>query len=151
MARDEGDAQASPPAPTPNPGLRVLDRLVGTWRISGGSEGEVTYEWMEGGFFLIQRGWVKRPEGTFSFMQVIGYDRTPGQEPGKRITGRLYTSTGDTLQYTSESKGDDLTIWMGEKGSPAFYKGTWSADGNVLSGAWEWPGGGYEETMTRLK
>ncbi|MFF3924089.1 hypothetical protein [Paenibacillus lactis] len=35
--------------------LQSLDRLVGTWQISGGAEGTVTYEWMEGGYFLIQR------------------------------------------------------------------------------------------------
>lgn len=40
--------------PTPNPDLRSLDRLVGTWQVSGEAQGTVTYEWMEGGFFLIQ-------------------------------------------------------------------------------------------------
>jgi hypothetical protein len=40
---------------TPNPALKKLERLVGTWRISGPDvEGEVTFEWMESGFFLIQ-------------------------------------------------------------------------------------------------
>ena len=31
------------------------ERLVGTWEMSGEVSGTVTYEWMEGGFFLIQR------------------------------------------------------------------------------------------------
>jgi hypothetical protein len=38
---------------------------------------------------------------------------------------------------------------MDEKGSPAVYTGTVSADGNMIEGAWIWPGGGYKETMTR--
>jgi hypothetical protein len=42
-----------------------------------------------------------------------------------------------------------MTIWMGEKGSPAVYRGTFSADGNMIEGEWEWTGGGYKETMTR--
>jgi hypothetical protein len=35
--------------------LRTLDRLVGTWTVSGpdGLTGEVRYEWMDGGGFLI--------------------------------------------------------------------------------------------------
>jgi hypothetical protein len=30
-------------------------------------------------------------------------------------------------------------------------KGEWSDDGNTLSGEWVWPGGGYNETMTRIE
>jgi hypothetical protein len=44
-----------------------------------------------------------------------------------------------------------MTIWMGEKGSPAVYTGTFSADGNTIEGEWEWPGGGYKETMIRAR
>jgi hypothetical protein len=133
-----------------DPRLKVLDKLVGTWKISGESEGETTYEWMEGGHFLIQRGHVTRPEGEFAYIQIIGYDRMPGAESAENITGRLYTSNGDTLLYTSEADDKTVTIWMGEKGSPAVYKGEWSDDGNTLTGEWEWPGGGYKETMTRV-
>ena len=40
---------------TPNPALKQFERLIGTWRISGPDvTGTVRYEWMEGGFFLIQ-------------------------------------------------------------------------------------------------
>lgn len=131
-------------------GLQVLDKLVGTWKISGGAKGETTYEWMDGGFFLIQRGQVERDGQEFTYMQVIGYDRAPGAEPADAITGRLYTSTGDTLLYTCEADDKTLTIWFGEKGSPAVYRGEWSDDGNTLDGEWEWPGGGYKETMTRV-
>ena len=38
-----------------DPVMQDLDRLVGTWAVSGGAEGQVTYEWLEGRFFLIQR------------------------------------------------------------------------------------------------
>jgi len=34
--------------------LQALDRLVGTWTVSGGAEGTVRYEWMDGGYFLLQ-------------------------------------------------------------------------------------------------
>jgi hypothetical protein len=94
------------------------DRLVGTWKVSGEAEGETSWEWMEGGFFLIQRGWTHREETERKYLQVIGHDRMPGSEPADAITGRLYTSNGDTLNYMCEHEGDTMTIWMGEKGSP---------------------------------
>ncbi len=131
-------------------GLEALEKLVGTWKISGGTEGQTTYEWMEGAFFLIQRGEVVREGQPFSFVQLIGYERAPGGEPDDILTGRLYTSTGDTLTYEAEVDDDTLTIWMGKKGSPAVYRGRFSGDRNQIDGAWEWPGGGYEETMTRV-
>ena len=83
-------------------------------------------------------------------MQIIGYERTPGAEPADSITGRLYTNHGDTLTYVCEVEGDTMTIWMGEKGSPAVYTGTFAADGETIEGEWVWPGGGYKEKMTRI-
>lgn len=39
-----------------------------------------------------------------------------------------------------------------EKGSPAYFKGKFSADGNINEGAWVYPGGGgYNSTMSRVK
>jgi hypothetical protein len=40
---------------------------------------------------------------------------------------------------------------MGERGSPAYYEGQFSADGNTINGAWHYPGGGgYTTTTTRV-
>jgi hypothetical protein len=129
--------------------LKALgDRLVGTWKVSGEAEGETSWEWADSGFLLIQRGWTRR-EGvgqTYLRLQIIGHDRIPGSEPAIAITGRLYTGQGDTLAYVCELEGDTITIWMGEKGSPTLYTGTFSADGNSIEGSWEWPGGDYKET-----
>jgi hypothetical protein len=63
--------------------LAALDRLVGTWRLSGGAEGTIRYR------------------------------------------------------------------WGGAKGSPAYLRARFSADGTSFSGGWVWPGGGYEVTGTR--
>jgi hypothetical protein len=49
--------------PVPNPDLKSLDRLIGTWTVSGEAEGTVTYEWAEGGFFLLQ---LRRCIGRFA-------------------------------------------------------------------------------------
>lgn len=56
MADDNTNgAQAYEQPSEPNPDLRSLDRLVDTWAMSGDVDGRVTFEWMEGGFFLVQR------------------------------------------------------------------------------------------------
>jgi hypothetical protein len=133
-------------------GLDLLERLVGRWEVSGEAEGETSYEWMDGRFHLIQRGQVRREGEEHTFMGFVGFDRPAGAtEPAEAITSRLYTSRGETLDYVCESDGDTLTIWFGEKGSPAFYRGRFSEDGDRLEGDWEWPGGGYHEVMTRVK
>jgi hypothetical protein len=59
---------------------------------------------------------------------------------------------GNTLDYVYELEGDTLKIWAGENPSPAYYRGTFSDDGDTLSGAWHHPwGDGYESTSTRVK
>ena len=73
-------------------------------------------------------------------------------EPSADIKSRFYDSMGNTLDYVYELQGDTLTIWGGEKGSPAYYKGRFSQDGTSITGAWVYPGGGgYESTSTRVE
>lgn len=137
-------------APTPNPDLRRLDRLVGTWKVSGGAEGQVRYEWMEGEFFLKQHIDLAQYGQKFTGIEIIGHVQPFGEEPSEDIKSRYYDSMGNTLDYVYEMDGDVLTIWGGEKGSPAYYRGTFSADGNTLTGGWVYPdGGGYESTSVR--
>ncbi len=151
MSDDDTDAQANGLPPEPNPDLRSLDRLVGTWEVSGDVRGTVTYEWMEGGFFLIQRVDLEQQDGQrITGIEVIGHERPFGAEPSKEIKSRFYSNTGDTIDYVYDLEGDTLKIWAGERGSPAYYRGTFSGDGETLSGAWHYPGGGYEAISTRV-
>jgi hypothetical protein len=108
--------------PTPGPDLRALDRLVGTWTISGGAQGTAAYEWMEGGFFLLQRVELEQHGMKVKGMEVIGHERPFGAEPSADIRSRFYDNMGNTLDYVYELEGDTLTIWGGEKGSPAYYR-----------------------------
>jgi hypothetical protein len=148
---EKSDTQAAEAAAPPADLKALGDRLVGTWEVSGETEGETSWEWMDGRFFLIQRGWTRREGVEQTYLQIIGHDRMPGSPPADAISGRLYTNHGDTLAYECELEGDTMTIWMSEKGSPAVYTGTFSADGNTIEGEWVWPGGGYKETMTRAR
>ncbi len=143
----------NPQSPQPYPGLKSLNKLVGTWTVSGPDiKGQVTFEWMEGGFFLMQNVDFVHGGRSVKGIEIIGYDLPFGAEkPSENIKSHWFGNTGETFEYTYEVDDETLTIWGGEKGSPAFYKGTWSSDGNTNSGAWEYPGGGgYQSTMTRV-
>lgn len=129
--------------------LRTLDRLVGTWKITGGSTGTVTYRWMEGAPFLIQDVDLDSESGPTKGMEVIGQLRPFMGEPSEDIWSRYYGSSGETFDYVYELEGDTLTIWGGQKGSPAYYRGTF--DGDTVTGAWHYPGGGgYDSVMERI-
>jgi hypothetical protein len=146
--RNTTDAGGNQGMTEPAADLKALGRLVGTWELSGDVGGTVTYEWMEGGFFLIQHIDLG-PEAKG--MEVIGHERGLGAEPSADIKSRFYSGSGDTLDYTYELKEDTLTIWFGDRGSPAYFEGTLSEDDSTLTGAWHYPGGGgYQAISTRI-
>ncbi|WP_026402472.1 hypothetical protein [Actinomadura rifamycini] len=135
----------------PSTAVKALDRLVGTWDVTGGAEGTVRYEWMPGGFFLLQHVELTQFGEPVTGMEVIGNLRPFGEPTGTDVVSRYYDSAGNTFDYVYELEGDKLTIWAGAKGSPAYYDGTFSADGNTLTGEWVYPGGGgYASTSTRI-
>ena len=148
---------ARPQAPAPHPELRDLDVLVGTWRLHGQDldganafTGTVTRRWLPGGHFLVQEMSVdgQAHAGT----EYIGYDLARGC-----LRSMLFSGEGPgpfcsfALEYQWQIEGDDLTIWHGEKGSPARFTGTIDRAAGVVAGRWEWPGGGYHSTSTRAE
>ncbi|AQZ62408.1 unnamed protein product [[Actinomadura] parvosata subsp. kistnae] len=129
-----------------DPALQALDRLVGTWKITGGHEGTVTYRWLND-FFLQQDVQLGDTHG----FEIIGRERRLMAEPSPDIKSRYYGDDGSTLDYTYELEGDTLTIWAGERGSPAYFQGVFSTDGRALTGAWVYPGGGgYDSNAERV-
>jgi hypothetical protein len=149
MSQDKYAADPSTMSPPngPNPDLGSLEKLIGTWAVSGEAEGTVRYEWTEGGFFLLQHVDLDGNKG----LEVIGHESKYGEPPSADIRSRYYGfSEGETLDYTYQVVGETLTIWMGERGSPAYYEGTFDNDGKVLTGGWHYPnGGGYSTVSTR--
>lgn len=137
--------------PAPNPDLEPLDQLIGTWQVTGGAEGTVRYEWMDSKFFLLQHVELEQYGQLIKGIEIIGHLHPFGEEPSEHIKSRYYDNHGNTLDYTYEMVGDTLTIWGGEKGSPAYFRGTLSEDGDRLEGEWVYPGGGgYASTMRRI-
>jgi hypothetical protein len=143
---------------TPDPALRRLDKLVGTWRIAGRTldsqedniSGRVTIKWMPGGFFLEQRGVIEFMGGKIESLEIISYDPITATFPAY-----VYSSMdGTPLLYHWDVTGDTVAHWT----QGARYTGTFSEDGSTLSGGWRpvqgHEGGGntaYDAIMTRME
>ena len=82
-----------------------------------------------------------------SSWRVVTRNRTAGAPATSRSSAT--TVAGDTLSYTHEVDDKGVTSWFGEKGSLTVFRARW-IDDDTLSGAWEWPGGGYKLTLTRI-
>jgi hypothetical protein len=135
---------------TPDPALRTLDRLVGTWTITGETfNGQTTFEWMDGGFYLVQRSQADHNGREFTAIEYVGFDQDT-----QTLRSHMMDSAGSNFTYTWQIDGDTLTIWFGDKDSDNFLTGTFSPDGDTNTGRWQWPDGkggtdSYTATMTR--
>jgi hypothetical protein len=145
--------------PAPHPALRALDPLAGTWQLHGriaesGDElvGRLRREWMDGGFYLVQQVDLDYGGTPVTGTEYVGHDAEGGL-----LRSYFFSSDGPgpfggvAMEYVWEIAGRDVTIWGGFVGSPANWRGTLSDDGRVMTGRWEWPGGGYEATLTRVE
>lgn len=137
---------------TPHPTLKSLSPLIGKWRMPGAEvEGEICYEWMEGGFFLVQHFDLVNSGTRAKGIEYAGFD-----EDTQTIRSRLMGVDGARLTYTYEMKGDTLFYWFGDKGSSWFSEGKFASDGKSVSGRWRMPqqeGGteGYDYTLFRIE
>lgn len=70
-----------PVTPAPSTALSALDRLVGTWYVTGDAEGRVTYRWVLNGYFLYQEVDLHQFGQHVQGFEVIGNLRPFGEEP----------------------------------------------------------------------
>lgn len=141
----------SSPAFRPDPAFKSLARAVGRWRLSGGLQGEVFFEWKEGGYYLVQHLDAEHDGRKIKGMEIIGPDRPFGGAAGPLFQSRYYEYlTGTTLDYTYEPDETGFTVWLGEKGSPFYCRAEFGADGRTLTGRWVFPDGGYDLIATRV-
>jgi hypothetical protein len=143
---DSNNHRAARLPPAPHPQLRQLERLVGRWEVGGSYlQGLLDYDWLEGGFFLIQRVDCRTPDRQIRGVEYIGFD-----EDTQTLRSHYMDIHGANFTYTWELEGDTLRIWFGERGSDNCFEGRFSDDGCSCSGAWRWPGGGYAATLKRV-
>jgi hypothetical protein len=88
--------------------------------MSGDVRGTVTYEWMEGRCFLIQHVDLEQHGQRITGLELIGHERPFGAEPSEEIKSHFYSNTGGIIDYVYELEEDNLTIWAGQSGSPAY-------------------------------
>lgn len=156
MTKDS-KTQIPPQLLIPNPALKRLDRLVGTWSLKGRTlnskgddvSGRVIIEWLPGGFFLKQSGKIDVRGFEVYGLEIVGYDPST-----KTFTSHVYSNmSGNPAAYQWDVKGNIVTHWTKE----AKYTGTFSEDGNTLSGGWRpvegirnTPENTYDATMVRI-
>jgi hypothetical protein len=145
-------SQKNARGPAPSAALkRIGDALVGAWKLSGGANGVIRYEWMEGGMFLLQHVDLEVFGRQIKGIEVVGHLHRPGEQPSEDVWTRFYSCLdGLTLDYVYELRGKELTIWFMKKNSDNRFRGILSDDGQSYTGAWAWPGGGYEVTGHRI-
>ena len=130
---------------------RLGDKLLGTWRLTGGAEGTIQFEWLEGGHFLIQHVDLRVLGRQIKGIEVLGHLHRVNEPPSNEIWTRFYSFLdGLTLDYVYELDGNDLTIWFMKKNSDNRFRGAFTADGKSYTGAWLWPGGGYDVVASRI-
>lgn len=161
MAKEKGTNSKSASAanvrlPKPHPALKRLERLVGTWKLTGRTfdskvdniRGNVTIEWLPGGFFLQMRGMIRMEGFEVQSLEIVGYDAAT-----KTFPATVYSNMeGEPARYYWQVQGNRVTHWT--KGSK--YTGTFSKDGQTLSGGWrpdkgikDTAGSSYAAVMTR--
>jgi hypothetical protein len=129
----DGDTE-HPPAPTLAAGedQRPLEVFVGTWRVNGQNHdpvapmtGEDSYEWLPGGFFLVNR-WDRRIGNTqHTGLGVMGYDPASGTYRDNAfdnlgyvrmyrlsVAGRVWTFTGpyERATYRFSDAGGTIAV-----------------------------------------
>jgi hypothetical protein len=135
----------------PSAQMKKLFPLIGTWKLSGDSQGTVKYESIAEGFFLMQTIDIQVFGHNVRGIEMIGHLQPFMQSPSEEVYSRSYDNSGNTFDFIYELEGDTLTIWGGAKDSSSYFKGKFNEDFTVNTGAWVYPGGGYQSTMTKIK
>ncbi|CAN5573468.1 hypothetical protein BH23CHL2_BH23CHL2_31000 [soil metagenome] len=120
----------------PNPAIEHLQPLIGDWRI--GSEGadpedmvgQVSFEWLEDGAFLIQR-W-QTPDPFPSGVAVTGCDDSTGC-----CRMQYFDSRGVARIYEMSLSGGVWKQWRDAPGFSQRFTGTFSDDGDTIHATWE--------------
>jgi hypothetical protein len=127
----------------------MLDVLLGEWSTEarfpglspGDVRGRVSFEWMAGERFLIQRWEVPIPEAPDG-LAIIGHDEGRGT-----LLQHYFDSRGVARVYEMSLEGGVWKLWREQ---PDFspldfaqrFEGTFSDDGDTINGRWDIRHGG---------
>jgi hypothetical protein len=115
-------AQAPPAMPKPGPEVKKMAYFIGSWKeegksmmpgMSGPFSATAKWEWMPGGFFLLNHSSGTGSMGSGKSMAVMGYDPATKMytynefsSDGEAITAKG-TNNGDTWNWTADMMGMD--------------------------------------------
>jgi steroid delta-isomerase-like uncharacterized protein len=120
-----------------NPELEAFDSIVGEWTLEATHpmfpamvvKGHMTYEWLEGERFLIQRSSNDHPDFPDS-ISVIGF-------VDEKLVAHYFDSRGVFRIYAVAMEGDTLRMWRDEPGFSQRLEAKLSDDGATLAGVWQ--------------
>jgi hypothetical protein len=130
----------------PNPALKSLNRLLGAWIVTGEAYGQVTFNWMEGGFFMVQDIDLIGTKG----IEFIGYDKD-----SKSLKSHYFDTNGQVLEFTYEINESGHNVFIDMPGIKGKFKGKFSNGGETITGKWKWVKDGKqiacEVILTRIE
>lgn len=145
-------------AERPDPALKRLEKLVGTWNLKGRTLdsrkynilGWSTFDWLPGEFFLKSFGEISFRGFSVTGLEIIGYDQKK-----KTFSSTVYSNlSGEAHAYEWNVQGNSIV----HSGLGWKYSGVLSNDGNTLTGSWrpdkgtkDVEGNSYDAVMTRKK
>lgn len=142
------DAQKPMPTDVPDDRDAALDRLeplVGRWAVEVSFQagffgpdtpaltdrsGTTVFEWMKTKRFLVERATVDNPMAPDAIV-IIGADANGV------FVRHHYDSRGVSRTYHMSLDDGVLRMWRTEPGFSQRFSGTFSSDGNRITGAWE--------------
>jgi hypothetical protein len=125
-------------AAIPNPALAPLSVLVGTWDTMGTHpslpdtlHGSTTFEWIEGGAFLMMSSEVNEP-GVPSSISILGSDDATD------VCFMLYfDERGVSRKYECRLRDNSWQLWRNVPGFSQRFTGTFADEGHTIVGVWE--------------
>lgn len=126
--------------PQPNPMLKNLEPLIGSWEMTGRTEGasednvsgKITFEWLPGGFFLKQHAQINFMGMEIDSLELVGHD--PQTDSLKSL---VYSNMSPMpLPYEWNMEGRKLTLSVKYGPMDATMHGEVSEDGETFTSSW---------------
>ncbi len=126
-------------AAIPNPALEALSVLVGEWTTTGSHplmegvtlHGHVSFEWIEGGAFLLQRSEIEEPRVPSSLTLISRDDHEAG-------FSMLYFDERGVSRIYQMTLGDNVwRFWRNVPGFSQRFTGTFADGGATIVGVGE--------------
>jgi hypothetical protein len=133
---------------TRSPALERLEAFVGEWTMAAGppggdpwpGEAKVSFEWLEGKTWLIQRWSIEMPEAPDG-IAIVGLADAPAsgedEAAGDRFRQHYFDSRGVHRVYEMTFEDGEWKLWRDGPPFDQRFIGTFSDDGKTITGRWE--------------